>query len=195
MHMFFQLGGGWPFRPAPDDLLTACRVPVAIESETSVASSVMAEQRVAVVDRWQVEARTCLGHAAQTEWGRLFLRESPAFQDIYDRLAEEQIDDASRSRIIRSLEELYTFSPMINRTCRRDIGEFTTCRPETLTVEFTPDQRRLHDDLLDVVSRILARAHGEQNAKFMMTTIRRQAASCHRDPCRCRLPCRDPGRY
>ena len=129
-------------------------------------------------DRWQAEARACLGHAAQTEWGRLFLRESPAFQDIYDRLAEEHIDDASRIRIIRSLEELYTFSPMINRTRRRDIGEFTSRRPETLTVEFTPDQRRLHDDLLDVVSRILARAHGEQNVKFMMTTIRRQAASC-----------------
>ena len=129
-------------------------------------------------DRWQAEARACLGHAAHTEWGRLFLRESPAFQDIYDRLTEERIDDASRIRIIRSLEELYTFSPMINRTRRRDIGEFTTRRPETLTVEFTPDQRRLHDGLLDVVSRILARAHGEQNVKFMMTTIRRQAASC-----------------
>ena len=129
-------------------------------------------------DRWQADARACLGQAAQTEWGRLFLRESPAFQDIYDRLAEEHIDDASRIRIIRSLEELYTFSPMINRTRRRDIGEFTTRRPETLTVDFTPDQRRLHDDLLDVVSRILARAHGEQNVKFMMTTVRRQAASC-----------------
>ena len=129
-------------------------------------------------DGWQAEARTCLGQAAQTEWGRLFLRESPAFQDIHDRLAEERIDDASRIRIIRSLEELYTFSPMINRTRRRDIGEFTTRRPKTLTVGFTPDQRQLHDDLLDVVSRILARAHGEQNVKFMMTTVRRQAASC-----------------
>ena len=129
-------------------------------------------------NRWQGEARASLGQAAQTEWGRLFLRESPAFQDIYDCLAEERIDDASRIRIIRSLEELYTFSPMINRTRRRDIGEFTTRRPETLTIEFTPDQRRLHDDLLNVVSRILARAHDEQNVKFMMTTIRRQAASC-----------------
>ena len=129
-------------------------------------------------DRWQAEARDCLGHAAQTEWGRLFLRETPAFQSIYDALAEDQIDDASRIRIIRSLEELYTFSPMINRTRRRDIGEFATRQPETLTVEFTPDQRLLHDGLLGVVSRILARTQGDQNVKFMMTTIRRQAASC-----------------
>ena len=45
---------------------------------------------------------------------------------------------------------------MINRTRRRDIGEFTTRKPETVTVEFTRRQRRLHDDLLDVVARILA---------------------------------------
>ena len=129
-------------------------------------------------ERWQAEARACLGHAAQTEWGRLFLREAPAFQDAYDRLAEDWIYDADRIRLIRSLEELYTFSPMINRTRRRDIGEFTTRRPETLTVEFTPDQRRLHDELLDVVSRILDRTHGTQSVKFMMSTLRRQASSC-----------------
>ena len=129
-------------------------------------------------DGWQGEARACLDEAAQTEWGRLFLRESPAFQGIYDQLGEEWVDDAGRIGLIRSLEELYTFSPMINRTRRRDIGEFTTRKPETLTIEFTPDQRRLHDDLLNVVKRILTRTLGQQNVKFMMTTIRRQAASC-----------------
>lgn len=129
-------------------------------------------------DRWQVEAHACLNDAAQTEWGRLFLRESPAFQDVYDRLTAEHIDGENRIRISRALEDLYTFSPMINRTRRRDIGEFATRQPSTLTVEFTSSQRRLHDDLLDVVSRILARVHGEQNVKFMMSTIRRQAASC-----------------
>ena len=127
---------------------------------------------------WQEEARACLNEAAQTPWGRLFLRESPAFQSLYDRLGEDSLEDEDRIRAIHSLEELYTFSPMINRTRRRDIGEFTTRKPETLTIPFTPDQQRLHDDLLDVVARILAHTHGQQNVKFMMTTIRRQAASC-----------------
>ena len=132
----------------------------------------------AAQDGWQDEARACLDQAAQTDWGRLFMREARAFQETYDLLAEERIDDTDRIRIIRSLEELYTFSPMINRTRRRDIGEFTTRHPETLTVEFTPDQRRLHDDLLAVVGRILERTHGQQNVRFMMTTLRRQTASC-----------------
>src|SRR5205814_6715370 len=56
--------------------------------------------------------------------------------------------------------------------------EFTTRKPETVTVEFTEQQKRLHDAVLDVIARILIRCHGQQNVKFMMTTIRRQAASC-----------------
>jgi ATP-dependent helicase HepA len=127
---------------------------------------------------WQHAARLCLDVAAQTEWGRLFLRESTAFQAAYDRLQDEALEDAGRVALTRSLEELYTFSPLINRTRRRDIGEFTTRKPETVTVEFTPAQRALHDGLLDVIARILAFCHGQQNVKFMMTTIRRQAASC-----------------
>ena len=127
---------------------------------------------------WPLAARACLEEAAGTTWGRLFLRETPDFQAAFDRLAEEAIDDATRIELVRTLENLYTFSPLINRTRRRDIGEFTTRKPETLTVPFTPAQQRLHDELLDVVSRILAFAHGFQNVKFMMTTIRRQAASC-----------------
>jgi hypothetical protein len=108
----------------------------------------------------------------------LFLRESPAFQQAYDQLHEESINDHDRVGIIHTVEQLYTFSALINRTRRRDIGEFTTRKPETITVEFTSAQKQLHDGLLDVVARILAICHGNQNVKFMMTTIRRQAASC-----------------
>ena len=127
---------------------------------------------------WQHEARANLNQVALTEWGRLFLRESPAFKSIYDRLQGDTISDADRVGLTRSIEELYTFSPLINRTRRRDIGEFTTRKPETLTIEFTPSQRKLHDDLLDLVARILTFCHGQKNVKFMMTTVRRQAASC-----------------
>jgi ATP-dependent helicase HepA len=132
----------------------------------------------AAVSGWQAEARAALEEVAHTEWGRLFLRESPAFQGIYDKLHGDPPSDAERIGLIRALEELYTFSGLINRTRRRDIGEFTTRKPETVTVPFTSAQERLHEGVLDVVAAILARCHGQQNVKFMMTTIRRQAASC-----------------
>jgi ATP-dependent helicase HepA len=127
---------------------------------------------------WQQEARACLNEVMQTTWGRLFLREAPAFQGICDKLQINSLSDSDRIGVTRAIEELYTFSPLINRTRRRDIGEFTTRKPETLTLEFTADQRQLHDGLLEVIARILTRCHGQQNVKFMMTTIRRQAASC-----------------
>lgn len=127
---------------------------------------------------WNAQAHACLDEVAKTEWGRLFLREAPVFQNVYDQLQEDGLDDRGRVEIIHKLEGLYTFSGLINRTRRRDIGEFTTRKPDTVTIDFTPDQERLYDDLLNVVARILARSHGQQNVRFMMTTIRRQTASC-----------------
>lgn len=127
---------------------------------------------------WQKEASISLNKATQSEWGRLFLRDAPTYQRVVQKLQNNSISDEDRIELIHSIQDLYTFSPLINRTRRRDIGEFTTRKPETLTVDFTANQKRLHDGLLDVIARILTRCHGQQNVKFMMTTIRRQAASC-----------------
>jgi len=127
---------------------------------------------------WRQDARDCLDQVAQTQWGHMFLRENPAFRGVYERLQEETLEPADRVELTRAIEDFYTFGHLISRTRRRDIGEFTTRKPETLTIEFTPGQRKLHDGLLDVIARILIRCHDRQNVKFMMTTIRRQAASC-----------------
>lgn len=132
----------------------------------------------AASDGWQHEARASLDEVAQTEWGRLFLRESPTFQNIYDCLQNDVISDTERVGITHTIEEMYTFSSLINRTRRRDIGEFTMRKPETVNIAFTPDQKMLHDELLNIIAQILIICHGQQNVKFMMTTIRRQASSC-----------------
>ena len=127
---------------------------------------------------WEDQARASLQDAARTEWGRLFLRDAPAFRHACERLQGKALDHPERIALTRSIEDLYTFRPLINRTRRRDIGEFTTRKPETLTVEFTAKQKQFHDRLLGVIARILMLLNGPQNVKFMMTTIRRQAASC-----------------
>jgi len=127
---------------------------------------------------WMDEVREQLLSVAATTWGREVLAANPAFQKIYDSLEDATKDGLARIRTIQSLEELYTFGALINRTRRRDIGEFTTRKAETLTTEFTTSQKVFHDDLLDVIAKILARLHGNQNVKFMMTTVSRQAASC-----------------
>jgi ERCC4-related helicase len=126
---------------------------------------------------WTNEVREGLQSVASTAWGKNVLAGNPGFQHIYDGLAQDSEDDSARIKTIQALEDLYTFSSLINRTRRRDIGEFTTRKAETLTTDFTPSQKELHDDLLSVIARILALLHGNQNVKFMMTTVSRQAAS------------------
>lgn len=150
--------------------------------ERMAEPNALINQSVALIrsqqEDWQQASRDKMEEVAQTEWGRVFLRETPAFQSICDQLGADKLGDDERIKLIHSIEELYTFSALINRTRRRDIGTFTTRKPQTLTIPFTADQQPLHDDLLDLIARILAFCHGQQNVKFMMTTLRRQAASC-----------------
>ena len=91
--------------------------------------------------------------------------------------AESGAED-ERIQLITDIEALHTFSGIINRTRRRDIGEFTIRKPETVAVSFTSDQKELHDALLQVQAEIFSRLHSDISVNFMMTTIRRQAASC-----------------
>ena len=127
---------------------------------------------------WREEVRSRLTSAVDTEWGRSFLQASPLVKSLVETLEERRDKDDSRVRAIHALEGLYTFGRLINRTRRRDIGEFTTRKPQTVAVRYTPAQRDLHDRLMETLARILAACHGHQNVRFMMSTVRRQAASC-----------------
>ena len=104
------------------------------------------------------------------------LREAPP--TWHASATQSSADEDERIQLITDIEALHTFSGIINRTRRRDIGEFTIRKPETVAVEFTEGQKRLHDDLLQVQAEIFSRLHSDISIKFLMTTIRRQAASC-----------------
>jgi ERCC4-related helicase len=127
---------------------------------------------------WQDKVRNAIGQALATTWGRGVLAADPRLQMAYDLLDADHSDGTHRLALVRQLEELYTFAPLINRTRRRDIGNFTVRKPETVTVEFTPEQADLHQNLINLIARILAFRHGDQNLRFMLSTVRRQVASC-----------------
>jgi len=127
---------------------------------------------------WQIKARDFLDKAAETSWGGKVLAINPDFINVRDKLLQKEISREDRVKLISTAENLHTFSGIINRTRRRDIGDFTTRYPETKSIPFTPDQQKLHDLLLSVQAEILRRIHGNNNIAFMMTTVRRQAASC-----------------
>ena len=127
---------------------------------------------------WAAKTAEALDEAVATPWGRALLRNSPEFSRIRNQLTSEEIPSQERVRLVTDLEGQHTFAGIINRTRRRDIGDFTVRKPETVVIEFTPAQKNLHDDLLQIQAEIFSQIHGDTNVKFMMTTIRRQAASC-----------------
>ncbi len=127
---------------------------------------------------WAAKAAEALDEAAATSWGQALLRNSPEFSRIRSQLSHGDIPPQERVQLITGIEALHTFAGIINRTRRKDIGDFAVRKPETVVIEFTPAQKKLHDDLLQIQAEIFSRIHGDTNVKFMMTTIRRQVASC-----------------
>ena len=129
------------------------------------------------VPGWELEALHALTEAGNTSWGESILKPHPIFQRLKAQL-QANLSAENRLSFIRDIESFHSFAGLINRTRRRDIGNFTTRKANTVEVEFTASQQQLHDDLLAAQARILRRANGDMHIKFMMTTIRRQAASC-----------------
>jgi ATP-dependent helicase HepA len=126
---------------------------------------------------WQDQAREELERAAATSWGRQFLQPNPEYERVSRMLTAGELTRQQRVGFVRDVERLHTLDRLINRTRRRDIGQFTTRKPETIAVPFTPEQQALHDSLLNAQARILRRLHGDRGVQFMLSTLRRQAAS------------------
>ena len=130
-------------------------------------------------ENWENDALNALEIALyKTNWGKLVLQKNPAAYNIITKLLSGDISDDDRIQLISDVENLHTFSNLISRTRRRDIGEFTLRKATTVSVDFTPEQRELHDAILKITHEILSAIHCTNNTKFMMTTIRRQTASC-----------------
>ena len=60
-------------------------------------------------------------------------------------MVRDKISLEDRVKLIGDVESLHTFAHIINRTRRRDIGNFTLRKPETLKVSFAPEQQERFD--------------------------------------------------
>ena len=127
---------------------------------------------------WVQSAKESLDQALTTPWGQSIFKGNPEFKRIRKQLARGHITPEQRVQLITDMEALYTFSGIINRTRRRDIGEFTIRKPQTVEVALTTDQDELHEALLETQAEIFRSLHGDRSVNFMMTTLRRQLASC-----------------
>ena len=129
-------------------------------------------------DGWAQEAISNLRDVQKTQWGDNVIAENPLYDDILIRLEKPDISREEKVRLISDIESLHSFSTMLNRTRRRDIQDFCIRRSHTISIELTEYQRRLHDELIEFERQSLSVLHDSRSVPFMMSTIRRQAASC-----------------
>ena len=129
-------------------------------------------------DDWKTTAKQNIQDAADTSWGKSMFKTNPLYISIVEDLNKEKVSDEERIALINKIENLHTLSGIINRTRRRDIGNFTIRKPETVYVPFTTRQKRLHDAILAIQEEIFSSVMSIVNVKFLLTTIRRQTASC-----------------
>jgi ATP-dependent helicase HepA len=128
---------------------------------------------------WREKARGEMESIERTKWGRDYIAANPTFKKCRGLLErDEELTGEERIDFLSAIESLHSFSNMINRTQRRDIGDFCVRQPQAVRVEMTDVQERLFQALINFEHRALAQLHGERWIKFMMTTIMRQAASC-----------------
>ena len=127
---------------------------------------------------WQADAVNNLHEAANTSWGNALLRQNPDFVNLCNTLEQTTMNRESRIKTIHQIEQFHSFARIINRTRRRDIGSFCIRRTETIEIPFTEAQMELHDELLEFEAIALSMIHKGNNIGFMMSMIKRQAASC-----------------
>lgn len=132
----------------------------------------------AAEEGWAESAVHELLEVRRTQWGDNVIAENPLYDDIMIRLEKSEITREERVKLISDIESLHSFAAMINRTRRRDIQDFCVRRSHTISTEFTEYQQRLHDELLSFEKAALAILHDPRSVAFMMSTIKRQAASC-----------------
>ncbi len=127
---------------------------------------------------WKENAIDALDHAAATDYGQFFYPTNELFVRVTKRIQSEEITCESRVELLSDLEQLHTLHDLISRTRRKDIGDFTVRNSLTVEVSFTPEQKQLYESLLEFEKRTLQLLHEDSNISFMMSTLKRQAASC-----------------
>ena len=132
----------------------------------------------AMEEGWNEKATTELLDLQKTQWGDNVIAENPLYNDILRRLESNEIDREDRVKLISDIESLHSFGTMLNRTRRRDIQDFCVRRSHTVSTSFTDYQQMLHDELLYFEHEALSTLHNANSVAFMLSTIRRQAASC-----------------
>ena len=177
-----------PLQNSTDDLYTLLhllRPDVILDKEifkTMAEPNVFVNNLLRIVRKqepgWQEAGKKEICNMLGTSWGGRVLPQNPNFTDVAAFLEKEQSSKAERVEAIAKIERFHSFDGMINRTRRKDIGDFCIRRTQVEEVAYSPAQKALYEALMTFEAAALAKRHESQTVRFMMCTLMRQAASC-----------------
>ena len=128
---------------------------------------------------WFYKVKNEFSNAMKTHWGKNVLVSKLSYADAKKILDQSKCEeDEVRVKLIRCLEDLYTFSNIINRTKRRDIGEFTVRKAQTVSIDFSEIQRRIYNEIIELRKDLLLIKHNSKCINFLLGMLKRQTASC-----------------
>lgn len=131
------------------------------------------------VDDWQIQAAEELKQVCVNEWAAKTFSNNNLLLYWISRLenTSDPFTDEERIACLRDLESLHTFSHVINRTKRKDIGEFTIREPITVLTEYNDAEQEFYNATKDFKFTALRKRYGQRTAKLIMSTIERQITS------------------
>ena len=130
-------------------------------------------------ESWRNESLSAVKDAVNTEWGQRALLNDPRIIEWRDRMSHQaELSGEERIRCLRDLEEVQTFAHLMNRTRRRDIGQFTLREPHTVEAPFTAEQLTFYKLLLEFRKQVLSLEHDPLVVRLIVVNFERQVASC-----------------
>ena len=127
---------------------------------------------------WQLEALDELKSIQVNDWATNAYSNNSVLRKWVNRLAKQpMLTNLERVDCIKDLESLHSLFHIINRTKRKDIGEFTVREPITVQMTFTDQELEFYNEVRDFKSIILKMKYGPIVTSLIMSTIERQLTS------------------
>ena len=135
--------------------------------------------RNSMVEDWENKTLIALNKIENVNsWAKKVFSENSILKYWINRFETGKLSNEERISCIKDLESLHTFSHVLNRTKRKDIGEFTIREPITIRTKYAETEKEFYDAITDFKYNTLALKYGKKTANFIMSTIERQVTSC-----------------
>ena len=162
----------------PDEFMDYSVFTEMAEPNKYINAAIRSVRNISVSD-WREQAVENLNKVCVNNWATKTFSKNKLLFYWLSKLADKKasITDIERIDCLRDLESLHTFSHVINRTKRKDIGNFTIREPITVSNKYNNEEQNFYTKAKEFKEEVLKSQHSEKTVKLVMSTIERQITS------------------